>query len=87
MKTNSHSKKVTQGEDLDRLIISMIVIEVTTDENLLLEPTSSEKAMSTPNKIRWEEAINSKFYSLMQNETWTLIDLPLGRKIVGCKWI
>jgi hypothetical protein len=65
----------------------MIAIEVTTDENLLLEPISSEEAMSTPNKIKWEEAINSKFHSLTQNKTWKLIDLPLGRKIVGCKWI
>jgi hypothetical protein len=64
----------------------MIAIEVTTDKNLLLEPTL-EKAISTPNNIKWEEAINSKFYSLTQNETWTLINLPLGRKIVGCKWI
>jgi len=55
----------------------MIAIEATTNENLLLETISFEKAMSTPNKIKWEEAINSKFHSLMQNETWTLIDPPL----------
>jgi hypothetical protein len=47
----------------------MIIIEVTTDENLLLELTSFEEAMSTPNKIKWEEVINSKFHSLMKNET------------------
>jgi hypothetical protein len=65
----------------------MIVIEATIDEKLLLEPTSFEEATSTPNKIKWEEIINFEFHSLMQNETWTLLDLPLGRKVVGCKWI
>jgi hypothetical protein len=71
----------------NRLIISMIVIETTIDEKLLLEPTSFEEAMSTHNKIKWEEIINYEFHSLMQNETWTLTDLPLGRKVIGCKWI
>jgi hypothetical protein len=44
---------------LNRLNISMIVIEATADENLLLEPNSLEKAMSTPNKIKWDKVINS----------------------------
>jgi hypothetical protein len=60
----------------ERLITSMIAIETTIDENLLLKPTFFEEAMSTPNKVKWEEAINFEFHSLMPNETWTLIDLP-----------
>jgi hypothetical protein len=59
-----------EKKPLDRLITSMIAIEATTDENLLLKPTSFEEAMSTLNKVKWEEAINSEFHSLMQNETW-----------------
>jgi hypothetical protein len=43
----------------------MIAIEATTYENLLLKPTTFEEAMSTPNKIIWEEAINFEFHSLM----------------------
>jgi hypothetical protein len=65
----------------------MIAIEARTNENLLLEPNCLKKAMSMPNKIKWDKAINSKFYSLTQNETWTLIDLPLRQIIVRCKWI
>jgi hypothetical protein len=54
----------------------MIVIEATTYENLLLEPTTFEETMSTPNKIKWEEVINFEFHSLMKNATWTLTELP-----------
>jgi hypothetical protein len=61
-----------EKKTLDRLITSMIVIEVTIDENLLLKPTSFEESMSTLNKIKWEETFNFEFHSLMQNETWTL---------------
>jgi hypothetical protein len=47
----------------------MIVIEAKKDENLLLEPTIFEKSMSIHGMIKWEETINSKFNSWMQNET------------------
>jgi FtsZ-interacting cell division protein YlmF len=80
-------KSQREKKAFDRLITSVIAIEVTIDENLLLKPTSFEEAMSTLNKVKWEEAINFEFHSLMQNETWTLTDLPLRQKTVGCKWI
>jgi hypothetical protein len=47
----------------------MIIIKATKDENLLLEPTTFEKSMSIPGTIKWEEIINSRFNSWMQNET------------------
>jgi hypothetical protein len=47
----------------------MIIIEARKDENLLLEPTTFEKSMSIPSMIKWEETINSKFNSWLQNET------------------
>ena len=27
------------------------------------------------------------FISLQKNNTWELVDLPLGRKLVQCKWV
>ena len=29
---------------------------------------------------------NNNFISLQKNNTWELIDLPSGRKLVKCKW-
>ena len=27
------------------------------------------------------------YHSLQKNETWELVNLPLGRKLVKCKWV
>ena len=43
--------------------------------------------MSTPEELMWKEAVNSEIESIMQNHTWELVDLPLGSKPLGCKWI
>ena len=48
------------------------------------EPKSIEEALK--NKI-WKEAADCEYQSLMDNETWELVNLPSGRKPVGCKWI
>ena len=51
------------------------------------EPQSFNEAMSTPEAPIWKEVVNSEIESIMQNHTWELVDLPLGSKPLGCKWI
>src|ERR1043165_8145929 len=31
--------------------------------------------------------MNEEIEALNRNNTWTLVDLPKGRSLVGCKWI
>ncbi|KAH9288125.1 hypothetical protein KI387_032242, partial [Taxus chinensis] len=31
--------------------------------------------------------MDSKYQSVMKNNTWQLVDLPPGKKPIGCKWI
>ena len=31
--------------------------------------------------------MNEEYHSLMANDTWDLVPLPKGRKIVRCKWV
>ena len=31
--------------------------------------------------------MKEEFNSLQKNNTWELVDLPLGRKLVQCKWV
>jgi hypothetical protein len=35
----------------------------------------------------WETTLNEEYRSLMANDTWDLVPLPKGRKLVGCKWV
>ena len=35
----------------------------------------------------WKAAMDEEFNSLRKNATWELVYLPLGRKMVQCKWL
>ena len=53
------------------------------------KPQTFKEAMRTPKASFWREAINSEIESIMLNEnhTWKLVDLSLGNKYLGYKWI
>ncbi|KAH9783645.1 hypothetical protein KPL71_009401 [Citrus sinensis] len=51
-------------------------------------------AVSIPNSVqealkdlKWKAAMNDEMRSLQKNQTWELVDLPPGKKPVGCRWI
>eukprot|EP00253_Pinus_taeda_P025621 PITA_25621 len=48
------------------------------------EPTSFKEAASHD---EWKEAMQKEYDSLIKNDTWTLVDPPLGTKPIGCKWV
>jgi hypothetical protein len=35
----------------------------------------------------WESIMQEEYNSLLENETWDLVPLPLGRKLVRCRWV
>ena len=51
------------------------------------DPKTIEEALNSPNSIFWKEAINEEMESLLSNKTWKLVDLPIGCKTIGCKWV
>jgi len=51
------------------------------------EPSSYAEAMLSEDKDKWEEAIASEIQSLEENETWTTVDLPPGKKALTSRWI
>ncbi|KAL0421755.1 UNVERIFIED_CONTAM: Retrovirus-related Pol polyprotein from transposon RE1 [Sesamum latifolium] len=36
---------------------------------------------------KWKEAMNEEMKSLHKNSTWEIVDLPEGKKPVGCRWV
>ena len=43
-----------------------------------------QEALGDP---RWKEAINEEMKSLQKNSTWKVVELPEGKKPVGCRWV
>ena len=44
-----------------------------------------KKAMARDQAAEWKQAANSKYESLISNETWELIELPTGCTPIECK--
>jgi hypothetical protein len=52
--------------------------------SLAADPHSYTKATGNP---FWEAAMDEEYNALMENQTWDLVPLPKGRKLVRCRWI
>ena len=49
-----------------------------------VEPASFAEAVRDP---RWREAMKSELQALENNNTWTVVSLPPGKRAIGCKWV
>ena len=47
-------------------------------------PQSFKEALGI---LEWDREMEEEYNSLMKNDTWDLVPLPKGRKLVWCKWI
>ncbi|KAA0052263.1 Retrovirus-related Pol polyprotein from transposon TNT 1-94 [Cucumis melo var. makuwa] len=50
----------------------------------LVEPTSYQEASTDP---LWQKAMNDELQALEKTHTWDYVDLPPGKRLIGCKWI
>ena len=51
------------------------------------EPTNYEEAMTSPDSVKWLEAMKSEMGSMDENKVWTSIDFPDDRQAIENKWI
>ncbi|CAA7032085.1 unnamed protein product [Microthlaspi erraticum] len=49
-----------------------------------IEPRSFKTAMGLK---QWQQAMGKEVIALEENETWTLEDLPPGKRAIGSKWV
>ena len=53
----------------------------------LVEPASYSQAMKCSDAKQWEDATKVEYDSLIENETWRLVELPPDRQAITCKWV
>ncbi|XP_068331482.1 uncharacterized protein [Pyrus communis] len=51
------------------------------------EPQTYKAVLESSEAPYWNEAIQSEIESIMQSNTWELVNLPPGNKLIGHKWI
>jgi hypothetical protein len=51
------------------------------------EPQTIEDALSREDGASWHAAAAVEFEAMKQTGTWELVELPAGRKAVGCRWV
>ena len=56
----------------------LVSLNTITIPNTLSEALSNEK---------WKQAMNVEMEALEKNKTWEIVQLPIGKKPVGCKWV
>lgn len=49
-----------------------------------MEPSKYSEAEKQP---LWVKAMTKELKALDNNNTWDIVDLPLGNKSIGCKWV
>ena len=47
-------------------------------------PKNVHSALLDP---RWKATVEEEMDALLKNNAWEIINLPQGKKVVGCKWI
>ena len=51
------------------------------------EPANYKEAITCQDSSKWVVAMQEEMESLQKNGTWTLANLPKGKKAVKCKWV
>ena len=58
-----------------------------TKEENIQEPKSYNEAIRSPHAENWRKAMQAEYESLMDNNTWTLVDEPEDQQVLPGKWV
>ena len=65
------------------MVLNKIPIVFNTED----DPKTYEEAMASRDLAFWKEAVNDEIDSIFSNNTWVLVNLLTGSKLIGCKWV
>ena len=51
------------------------------------DPLSHLQALSSPDSVAWNKAMDQEYSALIRNNTWELVSKPPGKRVIGVKWV
>ncbi|MCO5609852.1 hypothetical protein L7F22_064084 [Adiantum nelumboides] len=51
------------------------------------EPSCYKEAIQMEDSVKWEQAMQSEYNSIIANETWKLTKFPQRKQALPCKWV
>jgi hypothetical protein len=51
------------------------------------EPECYEEEMQVDTKKKWEQGMKEEMDSLVNNQTWVLVQFPAGKRALQNKWV
>ena len=51
------------------------------------EPVTLKEAFASKDSEKWRAVAQAEYDSLFEHDTWELCELPVGKKIIGSKWV
>jgi hypothetical protein len=81
MKATRTSSRINSGKLPAKYADSYIFSAVIT------EPASYNEALASPQAELWIKAMDEEYASLMENNTWTLVETPAHIKPIPVKWV
>ena len=75
---DGHADTATVGDYVHHIAYHMCEI---------VEPKTMEEALRSENSRGWKSAADSEYASLVEIETWELVELPCRQKAIRSKWV
>ena len=67
--------------------VNTIFVFLNEEGQLTDEPRTLAEIMARPDWLLWKAAMDAKIAQLIQLGTYKLVNLPEGRKAIGCHWV
>ncbi|KAL1212253.1 Retrovirus-related Pol polyprotein from transposon RE1 [Cardamine amara subsp. amara] len=61
----------------------MVSEEIEVDE----EPSCYHDAKENKNWEKWNGGMSEEMNSLLNNQTWDIVDRPSDQKVISCRWL
>lgn len=52
-----------------------------------MDPISIEEALESPEAGEWKKTMREEIDALISNKTWTIVERPKDKRVIGSKWV